>query len=625
MKDAIDRIIQSASLEVTINMKSRDFPHFEFVKFALAGRSTAGGLISKLLARSILTTTISLMLAGCFSLEAANLPNGFTETQVATGLSGATAMEFAPDGRLFVVTETGQVRVIKNGALLPTPFVTVNVDSSGERGLLGIAFDPNFATNHFVFLYYTTASLPWRNRVTRFTANGDVAVPNSETVVMELDVLSGKGTVHNGGAIHFGPDGKLYVAVGDDTVGENAQTLSNQFGKMLRINSDGTIPSDNPFYNMATGANRAIWALGLRNPYTFAFQPGSARMFINDVGEIDWEEIDEGIAGANYGWPITEGPSSDPRYVAPIFSYRHYSPEFTGCALTGGAFYNPATNQFPVAYAGKYFFADFCGGWIRVLDAASYTSSGFATDLSFPVDLKVAGDGSLYYLARGGGGKVFKIQYAVVAASIITHPTNQTALQGQPATFQVTAAGSTPLSYQWQRNSVDIPGANSPSYTIPSVRLADSGVRFRCVVSNALGTATSNEATLTVNPTAPILAVEDATDVAIALNSVTLLRDPFSLTGSNVFSTDNRTRVALFAANIELLSGEDKSAVTARAEDATLNVYPLTVEYVGNVAGLGWLTQVVLRLPDNLPTNQDLWVTITLHTKTSNKARFKMK
>ena len=205
--------------------------------------------------------------------KGATLPTGFTETAI-TGLSGPTAMDIAPDGRIFVCQQTGSLRVIKNGVLLATPFVTLNVDPNGERGLLGIAFDPNFANNAFLYLYYTVTSTPRHNRVSRFTANGDVAVANSEVVILELDNLS-SATNHNGGAIHFGPDGNLYVAVGENATGSNSQTLANRLGKMLRINSDGSIPTDNPFFNTASGANLSIWALGLRNPFTFAFQPGT--------------------------------------------------------------------------------------------------------------------------------------------------------------------------------------------------------------------------------------------------------------------------------------------------------------------------------------------------------------
>src|SRR5689334_3487711 len=215
-------------------------------------------------------------------------------------------MELAPDGRIFVCQQTGSLRVIKNGALLSTPFLTLNVDSNGERGLLGIAFDPNFASNNFLYVYYTVPSTPRHNRVSRFTANGDVVANGSEVPILDLDNLS-TATNHNGGAIHFGPDGKLYVAVGENANGANAQTLSNRLGKMLRINSDGSIPGDNPFFNTATVLNRSIWALGLRNPFTFAFQPGTGRMFINDVGQNTWEEINDGMAGSNYGWPTTEG------------------------------------------------------------------------------------------------------------------------------------------------------------------------------------------------------------------------------------------------------------------------------------------------------------------------------
>jgi glucose/arabinose dehydrogenase len=170
--------------------------------------------------------------------------------------------------------------------------------------------------------------------------------------------------------MHFGLDGKLYVAVGENANPSNAQTLGNLLGKLLRLNAGGTIPTDNPFFNEASGVNRAIWALGLRNPFTFAVQPGTGRIFINDVGQNTWEEINEGAAGANYGWPDTEGPTSDPRFRPPLFAYRHGSSGTTGCAITGGAFYNPPSMQFPADYVGDYFFADSAragsGGTIRL-------------------------------------------------------------------------------------------------------------------------------------------------------------------------------------------------------------------------------------------------------------------
>jgi glucose/arabinose dehydrogenase len=363
---------------------------------------------------SNLKLILALVIAASFTFvssraTAANLPTGFTEAQVGGNLSGSpTAMAFAPDGRLFVCQQGGQLRVIKNGSLLSTPFVTLTVDSSGERGLLGIAFDPNFATNNYVYLYYTVPTSPIHNRVSRFTAAGDTAAPGSHAVILELNNLS-SATNHNGGAIHFGPDGKLYIGVGENANGANAQSLSNLLGKMLRINADGTIPPDNPFYNTATGNNRAIWALGLRNPFTFAFQPGTTRLFINDVGESTYEEINDGIAGSNYGWPTTEGPTGNPSFRSPIYFYGHGTSNTTGCAIVGGAFYNPPIAQFPSSYSGKYFFADLCSGWIRVFDPSAGTADGFATGISSPVDLHVGPDGALYYLARGSGGQVFRI------------------------------------------------------------------------------------------------------------------------------------------------------------------------------------------------------------------------
>jgi hypothetical protein len=214
-----------------------------------------------------LTTTCLVLLAN--AAGAATLPTGFRETVVASGLRNPTAMTVAPDGRLFVCEQGGALRVIKNGSLLAAPFVTLTVNASGERGLLGVAIDPDFGNSPFVYVYYTATSPNIHNRVSRFRANGDVAA-GSEEVLMNLEQLG--ATNHNGGAIHFGPDGKLYIAVGENAVRSNAQTLNNRLGKILRINSDGTIPEDNPFFDVAVGANRSIWALGLRNPFTFNFQ-----------------------------------------------------------------------------------------------------------------------------------------------------------------------------------------------------------------------------------------------------------------------------------------------------------------------------------------------------------------
>lgn len=155
----------------------------------------------------------------------------------------------------------------------------------------------------------------------------------------------------------------------------------------------------------------------MRVPFTFAVQPGTGRLFINDVGGHpnndesvpQWEEINEGIAGANYGWPYVAGPATGPPYTSPVYSYGHGETLTTGCAITGAAFYNPKTAQYPSQYVGNYFFADYCSGWIDRMDANS-TVTNFATGIAAPVSLEVGVDGSLYYLARDSGS-VRKICY----------------------------------------------------------------------------------------------------------------------------------------------------------------------------------------------------------------------
>jgi glucose/arabinose dehydrogenase len=477
------------------------------------------------------------------SAAATVLPDGFAERQYATGLANPTAMAFAPDPcpgsgapvrRLFVCQQSGTVRVFRNGVLQPQPFLTVSPDTNGERGLGSICFDPNFAANGYVYVYYTVPqgnNIHAHNRLSRFTANPanpDVALPGSETPIMEMDDLSAN-VIHNGGGMHFGSDGKLYISIGENGIPSNAQSLSTLLGKVLRINPvpenpdgtnpDSTFPTDNPFYNITTGKNRAIYALGLRNPFTGSIQRGTGRWFINDVGSFLWEEIGEGQGGANYGWPTYEGPVIPPvvGFTNPLFAYQHFSGTPQGCAITGGDFYNPPPlcsgeppYGFPSSYVGKYFFLDFCSDWIYTMDpnqidpASPYgfhEISPFATGThAYPVYLTVGPDKNLYYISRADGA-VYQIYYAAsLVPSIGTQPADQLVSQGYPATFSVDASGAPPLHYRWQRNNVDIPSSpDSSTYTIPHAQIStDNGARFRCIVRNAFGVVGTRNAFLTV-------------------------------------------------------------------------------------------------------------------------------
>ena len=326
------------------------------------------------------------------------LPAGFTESAVVSGLNAPTAMDFSPDGRLFVLEQSGNVKLVHGDGTTWTA-LHLSTDSSGERGLLGLAFDPAYATNHYIYLYYTsTVSGPvsWasgvHNQISRFTvddSNPQQPVFANEAPILDLNSLNASN--HNGGAIHFGADGMLYADVGDNVQtfvqGGNtyrvSQTLSDLLGKQLRIDvstfnqgiatrDDTTvghlIPSNNPFVGSASGINQLIYVLGLRNPFTFAVQPGTGVIFINDVGENTWEEINQSVAGANFGWSggntdgFGQSPPGPGTYHDPLLAYNHTGgPAGGGIAIVGGAFYDPASPQFPGSYADKYFYGDLGG------------------------------------------------------------------------------------------------------------------------------------------------------------------------------------------------------------------------------------------------------------------------
>jgi glucose/arabinose dehydrogenase/PKD repeat protein len=425
----------------------------------------------------------------------AAVPAGFSDT--ALFIVGApTAIAFTPDGRMLIATQGGQLRVASAaGALLPNAAVGVpQVCSNSERGLLGVAVDPEFATNHFIYLYYTTSATgACRNRVSRWVLS-DANQATGETIL--IDRIHSTAGNHNAGDLNFGADGMLYVSVGDGGcdyatptncagVNDAARDHHVLLGKILRIDRDGNIPAGNPFTGPGTGRCNVngsttagdwcqeTWVWGLRNPYRFAFDPDTpGRVYINDVGQDLREEVDDGVAGADYGWNVREGTCANPALgpadcgspppagiTNPIFDYGRSD----GCvSITGGAFV-PNASGWPAAYLGRYLFADYGCGRIFRLDpnGGGFVRTDFATGLgsSSAVHLEFApfgGGQALYYTTYAGGGQVRRITFSQAntppTATISADPSSG------PAPLSVTLDGSgstdpdptdTIANYEW--------------------------------------------------------------------------------------------------------------------------------------------------------------------------------
>jgi glucose/arabinose dehydrogenase len=354
-----------------------------------------------------LTGAALLICLAFVSQSALAVPAGFTRTRVASGLGRPTAMAFAPDGRLFITERgtgnggVGRVRIFKDGALLAQPALSINTDINGpspnERGVLGIAVDPDFASNGFIYVYYTVRS-PAHNRISRFTVQGDTA--GSELPLLNLENLNAGN--HAGGPLLFGRDGKLYIGVGENAVPANSRNMNNHLGKILRINKDGSTPGDNPFFEDGGNAARnRLYAIGMRNPYSMAVHPSSGRIFVNDVGQSRFEEINDLVAGRNYGWT---GGASDGDATA-FFRY----PASLGKCIAGGAFYAPATAPGNFAsFANHYFYGDFTRGWVRAINVSSKAVTVFEEGLRGPIDVEAAADGNLYILTHTGG-ELFRV------------------------------------------------------------------------------------------------------------------------------------------------------------------------------------------------------------------------
>jgi glucose/arabinose dehydrogenase len=327
---------------------------------------------------------------------------------VVSGLSSAVYVSAPPgDSRLFIVEQGGRIRIFKDGALLPTPFLDVSgkLTTGGERGLLSMAFDPEFAVNGRFYVYYTGALGDLFVDRHTVSANPDVANTAATPVIA---IQHRAASNHNGGLLMFGPDGMLYIGTGDGGGGgdpsDNAQNINVLLGKLLRLDVRSlpySIPASNPFVGRE-GADE-IWAYGLRNPWRYAFD--GERLFIADVGQNLHEEVnvvDAALAGVNYGWRLREGmhcynPSTgceSATLTDPLLEYGRDD----GCSITGGFVYRGSAIP---ELRGHYLYSDFCSGWLR-----SFVFDGTASN---QIDWAIANVGNVTSFGVDGAGEVYLV------------------------------------------------------------------------------------------------------------------------------------------------------------------------------------------------------------------------
>ncbi|WP_236976587.1 PQQ-dependent sugar dehydrogenase [Membranihabitans maritimus] len=493
-----------------------------------------------------------------FSIKAANLPEGFVEVLIAENLDPTVITE-SPDGRVFIAEKNGTIRLVENDSILRDPFLQLDVDFLNERGLSGLVFHPDFETNHFFYVYY---SVPREsvNRVSRFVANGNYALPSSEKILLETDEI---GYIHNAGSLLFGLDGKLYVSVGDLNKPERAQRLNGFNGKFLRLNDDGTVPVDNPFLEQTSGQYGTIWAMGLRNSFCATLDRKTGKIYAGDVGLDAWEEINEIHRAGNYGWDIGEGPipsaSQPPSYADPIHFYENKW--LKGCSITGISSYTPALESFPEEYHGDLFFSDYCTGQIRRFDPEKNQYKGvFADGIVSPLALYTSTSGDLYYAARNADGtgslsdntssdrgKVYKISYRGSALPFVSQdPKDLYLIPGDKSFLEVKAFGRD-LQYMWYKDSELLRITTHDTLNIGPVNLEDNGSIYYCLVKNELGEVQTEEATVFVtNNTRPqftILKPSDSYEYRAG--------DTFTFMGKGEDSEDGKLPDSSLSWNIE--------------------------------------------------------------------------
>lgn len=408
------------------------------------------------------------------------------------------SLEQSSDGRIFIAERAGIVKVFQNN-VVSTVF-TVTTVTDNEQGLLGLTLHPDFATNGYIYVFYSiNDGTVIRHRIERIKIDNANQVVNRQEILL-LEPIG--GGFHNGGDLKFF-NGYLYVTVGDSQQNTNSQDLDTYKGKILRLTEDGQPAPGNPYYGSGSVQRQSIWVYGFRNPWRLVPNTTANKLFVLDVG-TSWEEINE-ISNPtirNYGWGHPQGGDGKQTetnlFTNPIFTYATGS---IGNALTNGVLYNPAISRYP-NLQGKFIIKDYVRTEIRSFDpniADPVSTTFFDAPQQYALGMMLGNDGYIYYCAYGNNGSLIKLDYIETAApTIVNHPVSQTIMETKPVTFTVSASG-TGLTYQWQFNNVNINGATAASYTIPNVTTANAGA-YKVIVTNTAGNVTSNPAALTVTP-----------------------------------------------------------------------------------------------------------------------------
>ena len=413
-------------------------------------------------------------------------------------------MAQTPDGRFFGYS-VGNIACCQAWHLIDPAFITLNVNVDGERGLLGVAVDPDFVNNQYVYLCYTVPSGAF-NRVSRFTASGDTVVPGSEVVIIDLDSLI--ANYHGGGHLGFGPDGKLYIATGENGRSYKSQDIDSYLGKILRINSDGSVPVDNPI--PGPGKRDHVWAYGLRNPFTFAFQPGTGRLFVDDVGEVTWEEIND-ITSRRWKLRLACCGRNEQQSLMWILILITCMESIRArVAPLQAEHFQSGYNNYPAALPRSLFFTSItavtgstCLIWmVPNMVKLLLLVSQIIPLLSWP-DLM-----AICTSFRGTTKHSTKLPYTSVQSPVIVNqPLSQLISTGFGYFLSHSKRGrDTELSMVQRRFSYF--RSKCWLYTIPSVAFTDSGY-YHVTVTNGFGNTVSNDAHLSVTSNQPPVAVID--------------------------------------------------------------------------------------------------------------------